>query len=174
MASHDMIPAWIDGHLQPADKLAVHRQGLRHKAVSVFVIEGRRTLIQQRAAGKYHTPLLWANTCCTHPLWGEDALPCAIRRLDQELGITGLTPVFADRIEYRAEVGGGMVEHERVDVFLAEARPGLAITPNPAEVAATRWIDIDDLADEVRHNPARFTPWVRLYMTEHRARIFGG
>ena len=28
-------------------------------------------LIQRRALGKYHTPGLWANTCCTHPRWGE-------------------------------------------------------------------------------------------------------
>ena len=65
----------------------MHRRGLRHKAVSVFVLVGARVLIQKRAAGKYHTPGLWANTCCTHPRWEETALACAGRRLDEELGI---------------------------------------------------------------------------------------
>ena len=66
-----LIPAWVDGDLVPLDKLDVHRRGLRHPAVSVFLLDGDRFLIQRRALGKYHTPGLWANACCTHPLWGE-------------------------------------------------------------------------------------------------------
>ena len=72
-----MIPAWVDGTLMPVEKLAAHRRGLRHLAVSVFVVRDGAILIQQRALDKYHTPGLWANTCCTHPEWGEEALACA-------------------------------------------------------------------------------------------------
>jgi isopentenyl-diphosphate delta-isomerase len=169
----EMIPAWVDGRLMPVGKLAVHQRGLRHKAVSVFVTEGPRVLIQRRALTKYHTPGLWANTCCTHPMWDEDSATCAVRRLREELGITGLFPAFADRVEYRAEVGGGLIEHELVDIFLSEANQGLVIRPNPVEVAETRWIDLYDLSAEVRRNPEQFTPWVRIYMTEHFDRIFG-
>ena len=78
----DSIPAWIDGVLTPVDKLEAHRRGLRHKAVSVFVLRGDKVLLQRRALGKYHTPGLWANTCCTHPHWDESGLDCARRRLD--------------------------------------------------------------------------------------------
>lgn len=170
----DPIPAWVNGRLTPVGKVEVHRRGLRHKAVSVFVTEGPLVLIQRRAAGKYHTPGLWANTCCTHPLWDEDPATCAVRRLRQELGITGLFPAFADRVEYRADVGGGMVEHELVDIFVAEAGPGLVVAPDPAEVSAIRWVDRYDLAAEVIRNPEDFTPWMRIYMTDHMARIFGG
>ena len=81
IATEEMIPAWVDGRLQPVGKLEVHQRGLRHKAVSVFVIDGSRVLIQQRALTKYHTPGLWANTCCTHPRWDEDPAACAVRRL---------------------------------------------------------------------------------------------
>ena len=35
-----MIPAWVNGTLQPVEKLAVHQRGLRHLAVSVFVMDG--------------------------------------------------------------------------------------------------------------------------------------
>lgn len=171
--TEEMIPAWVDGKLTPVGKLAVHQRGLRHKAVSVFVLDGSRVLIQQRALGKYHTPGLWANTCCTHPRWDEDAATCAVRRLREELGITGLFPAFADRIEYRADVGGGLIEHELVDIFTAEAGAGLALAPDPSEVMATRWVDLYDLAAEVLRAPERFTPWLRIYMTEHMGRIFG-
>ena len=105
------IPAWVDGKLTPVDKIEAHERGLRHKAVSVFVIRGRDILMQRRAMGKYHTPGLWANTCCTHPGWSESTCACAVRRLREELGITGLYPQFRHHLEYRADVGGGMIEH---------------------------------------------------------------
>ncbi len=169
-----LIAAWDGGILQPMDKLEVHRRGLRHPAVSVFVLAGARVLIQQRALSKYHTPGLWANTCCTHPHWGEDPAACAVRRLREELGIAGLTVAGAGQVEYRAEVGGGLIEHEVVDVFTAVADPSLPLSPNPAEVAATRWVDLYDLAAETRRWPERFTPWLRIYLSDHLDMIFGG
>ena len=168
-----MIPAWVNGSLMPVEKLEVHQLGLRHKAVSVFVMQGGKVLVQQRAMGKYHTPGLWANTCCTHPEWGEDAADCAVRRLDEELGITGLFPSFRQRIEYRADVGGGLIEHEVVDLFVANAPVGLKVDPRPDEVKAVRWVDLYDLAAEVARHPFEFTPWMRIYMAEHKDAIFG-
>lgn len=167
------IPAWEDGKLTPVEKLEVHRRGLRHKAVSVFVMREQELLIQQRALSKYHTPGLWANTCCTHPTWGETALDCANRRLDEELGIQGLTCDFRQQIEYRADVGNGLIEHEVVDVFLAEAGKELSVQPNPDEVKDIRWISLPELQAEAEANPDRFTPWLRIYLEEHSAVIFG-
>ena len=169
----ELIPAWVGGTLRPVDKLEVHLKGLRHKAVSVFVMNEDRALIQKRAEGKYHTPGLWANTCCTHPLWDEEPVYCAVRRLEEELGITGLYPSFRDRVEYRADVGGGMIEHEVVDIFIADAPADLRVTPNPDEVSEVRWVNIYDLAAQVGRRPERFTPWLRIYLDEYRDRIFG-
>jgi len=171
-----LIPAWVDGRLAPVDKLEVHRRGLRHPAVSVFVIAGDRTLIQRRAPGKYHSAGLWSNAVCTHPHWGEAPEACARRRLGEELGASGLVPVPRDRVEYRASVagaGGGMVEHEVVDLFVAEARPGLALAPDPGEVSALRWVALARLREEVAARPDAFTPWLRIYLSEHAQRIFG-
>lgn len=155
------------------DKLEVHLRGIRHKAVSVFVLDGPRVLIQRRALSKYHTPGLWANTCCTHPHWDEAPADCATRRLREELGIVGLVPAHADQVEYRADVGGGMTEHEVVDIFVAEAPAGLQVTPNPDEVMDTRWLTLEALAAEVAAEPQKFTPWLRIYLAEFRDRIFG-
>ncbi|MBE1285172.1 MAG: isopentenyl-diphosphate Delta-isomerase [Rhodobacteraceae bacterium] len=168
-----MIPAWVDGELVPTDKLQAHEQGLKHKAVSVFVVKGMEILMQKRAMGKYHTPGLWANTCCTHPHWNERPISCAVRRLKDELGITGLYPQFRHHLEYRADVGNGMVEHEAVDVFLAHAHRDLTIDPNPEEVMDTRWVDYHDLLAEVRRHPERFTPWLKIYLQNYADVIFG-
>lgn len=169
----DLIPAWDNDALVPVEKLAVHRRGLRHPAVSVFVMAGDRLLIQQRAAGKYHTPGLWTNTCCTHPAWGENPRDCAIRRLRQELGITGLAPEPRGQVEYRADVGGGLTEHEVVDIFLCRAEGELPLRPDAGEVAAVRWIGLGALRHDVGRHPGHYTPWLRIYLAEHSGRIFG-
>ncbi|CUH79941.1 Isopentenyl-diphosphate Delta-isomerase [Tritonibacter multivorans] len=169
---HQMIPAWVDGTLTPVEKLDVHQRGLRHKAVSVFVLRGKEILMQRRALGKYHTPGLWANTCCTHPMWDEDSAACAQRRLQDELGITGLTPEFRGQLEYRADVGGGLVEHEVVDVFVAQATAGLQVALNPDEVMDTRWMSVASLNEEIAHHPEQFTPWIKIYLKDHAGLIF--
>ena len=168
-----MIPAWVEGELIPVEKLRAHELGLRHKAVSVFVMNRGRVLIQQRALSKYHTPGLWANTCCTHPAWAEDPTSCAVRRLNEELGITGLHPTHRDQIEYRADVGGGLIEHEVVELYIAEAPDNLSVTPNPEEAMAVKWIDFYDLTAEVARHPDKYTPWLQIYLSKHSDAIFG-
>lgn len=168
-----LIPAWVDGRLVPVDKIEVHRLGLRHKAVSVFAVDGSRVLIQRRAAGKYHTPGLWANTCCTHPHWGETSVDCAHRRLAEELGIREVSLQPRGTIEYRAPVGDGLVEHEVVDVFLAPVPMTLPLMPDPAEVMAVCWIDRFELTAELEESPQRFTPWLRIYLQQYPQLIFG-
>jgi len=168
-----MIPAWVNDKLEPVEKMAAHQMGIKHKAVSVFVMNRGRVLIQQRAMGKYHTPGLWANTCCTHPEWDEDAADCAVRRLKEEMGIGGLYPAHRDQVEYRADVGNGMIEHEVVDIFIADAPDDLRIDLNPEEVMACKWVGFFDLAAQVARTPEQFTPWLRIYLQEHQSAIFG-
>ena len=169
----DLIPAWVDGVLTPVDKLEVHQRGLRHKAVSVFILAGSKVLIQQRALTKYHTPGLWANTCCTHPDWTETPADCAVRRLEQELGISDLPLTHRGQVEYRADVGSGLTEHELVDVYVGQATENLSLSLNPAEVMATRWAGLDTLPAEIARAPEAFTPWLRIYLTEHQDQILG-
>ena len=168
-----MIPAWVDGTLTPVEKLEAHERGLRHKAVSVFITRGDQVLIQRRALAKYHTPGLWANTCCTHPDWEEPAAAGAVRRLDDELGITGITPDYCGRVEYRADVGQGLIEHEVVDIFRAEATPQMTLVPNPDEVMEIRWVSREVLTRETQTQPERFTPWLRIYLEKHADLVFG-
>lgn len=168
----DLIPAWVEGELKPSEKIAVHLQGLRHKAVSVFLFEGSRVLLQKRADTKYHTPGLWSNTCCTHPKWDEAPIDCALRRLDEELGITGIPLSFRRQVEYRADVGNGMTEQEVVDIFVGSVSPDIQININPAEVSATDWSELRDLAEAAVRNPDKFTPWLCIYLQQHSQSIF--
>lgn len=166
MADPVIIPAIAgDGSLYPVEKMQAHRDGLLHLAVSVFLFDAGLLLIQKRAAGKYHCPGLWANTCCTHPDWGEALDSCASRRLGQELGLSPLPLRRHATVEYRAEVGAGMVEHERVTLFSGQVdRHTLRIAPAREEVSALRWVGAAELYRDMRTNPQDYTPWFRIYL----------
>jgi isopentenyl-diphosphate Delta-isomerase len=161
-----IIPAVAaDGALFPIEKMKAHVDGQLHLAISVFVFDGDRLLIQQRARGKYHCGGLWANTCCTHPHWGEALEDCAGRRVGEELGFT-LPLVRHATVDYAADVGNGLREHERVTLFSAEAdRHALDIAPDPSEVEDIRWITRADLGRAIIARPETFTPWLRIYLT---------
>jgi isopentenyl-diphosphate delta-isomerase len=67
-------------------------------------------------------------------------------------------------VEYSADVGNGLHEHERVTMFVGEADAAtLALAPNPDEVMETRWVTPAELAREIAADPAAFTPWFRIY-----------
>lgn len=168
-----MIQAWVDEKETWVEKLEVHQRGLRHKAVSVFLFDGGKVLLQQRALAKYHTPGLWANACCTHPAKGETPLDCANRRVAEELNIKDLDLSFVDTVEYRADVGSGLVEHEVVDIFCGQFSSSSEIIPNPSEVAQTRWMTLETLEHELRQKPLEFTPWLKIYFEKHREKIVG-
>jgi isopentenyl-diphosphate Delta-isomerase len=162
-----MIPGIApDGSLYPIEKLAAHRAGRLHLAISAFVFSGDDLLIQRRAAGKYHCAGQWANTCCTHPHWGESVESAAVRRLSEELGFT-LPLRRARTVEYRAVVGDGLIEHERVHMFVGRAdRDTLRVEPDPDEVSETRWASPADLRREMAATPEAFTPWFRIYLDQ--------
>jgi isopentenyl-diphosphate delta-isomerase len=153
-----------DGSLYPIEKMEAHRLGARHLAISVFVMDGDALLIQQRAQGKYHSGGLWANTCCSHPNWGEAPDVSARRRLQEELGVA--LPLRAcSVIEYQAAVTNSLIECERVHVFRADAdRQALRMMPDPSEVSAVRWANIEALRTDATDHPDRYAPWFRIYL----------
>ncbi len=165
MAEH-WIPGLADnGSLYPIDKLAAHQQGARHLAISVFLFCEDKLLIQQRAASKYHSGGLWANTCCSHPTWGESIVDCAHRRLYEELGIAARMK-RTTILDYSADVGGGMREVEQVHLFHGEVnRINLKLKPNSDEVSATAWVSLPDLRRQMQRNPEKFSAWFKLYLS---------
>jgi isopentenyl-diphosphate delta-isomerase len=149
-----------DQPLGEMEKLEAHRQGVLHRAISVFVFNGSgELLLQRRAAHKYHSAGLWTNTCCSHPRPGESVAEAAERRLMEEMGMDcPLTAQFS--FVYRAEFEDGLIEHELDHVLTghSDAEP----TMNPDEVAEWRYASIEAVRDEMAAFPERFTPWFRI------------
>ncbi len=157
----------VDAHDVPigtATKLAAHRNGLRHRAISVVIGDRNgRMLLHRRAAGKYHSAGLWTNTCCSHPRPGESTIDAAVRRLPEEMGI--VCPLsFIISMNYRAEFSNGLIEDEIVHVF--GGRFDGAPVPNPLEVSDWCWKPFGEVERDVDARPDAYTVWFRKIRDE--------
>jgi isopentenyl-diphosphate delta-isomerase len=153
----------FDREVGVREKLEAHREGVLHRAFSIFVFDStKRLLLQKRAATKYHSGGLWSNTCCGHPRPGEATAVAARRRLKEEMNFDcELREAFA--FLYRAEVGA-LVEHEYDHVFVGvyDGEP----VPDGAEVEDWKRVSLTDLRRDLRAKPERYTDWLRLAVAE--------
>lgn len=142
-----------------APKMQVHRQGMRHRAFSILLFDCQgRLLMQQRAAGKYHSGGLWTNTCCGHPRPGELTAAAANRRLQEEMGLICKLHKVAS-MRYHERVSEHMIEHEFDHVFagISQVDPHA----NPDEAQAWDWLTLSEIALRIEQTPDLFTIWFR-------------
>ena len=146
------------------NKMEAHEKALLHRAFSVFIFNDKDELmLQQRAAQKYHSPLLWANTCCSHQRDGESSLAAGKRRLQEEMG-------FSCDIEesftfiYKAAFDNGLTEHELDHVLIG--RYNEEPTINPEEVATHKWMSLEDVKNDIKDTPEIYTEWFKIIFKE--------
>lgn len=146
------------------EKMAAHDGPHLHRAFSVFIFNSAgEMLLQQRAASKYHSPLLWTNACCSHPRQGESVMQAATRRLAEEMGMACELKELYTFI-YMAEVGNGLTENE-LDHVLAgttDATP----TINTDEVEDYKYLSISKIKQQIAQHPERFTEWFKITFDE--------
>ena len=141
-------------------KMEAHKQGLLHRAFSIFIFNSKgEMLLQQRAITKYHSGGLWTNACCSHPMPGEKTQVAAQRRLMEELGFeTPIEKIFD--FTYKAEFDNGLTEHEFDHVFAGEYEGELEI--NPDEVNDFVYKEVSAIKNEMQTEPQKFTAWFHI------------
>jgi isopentenyl-diphosphate delta-isomerase len=151
------------GHaLGTAPKTSVHgRETPLHLAFSSYVFDREgRVLLTKRADHKITWPSVWTNSCCGHPLPGEPVDRAVLRRLSYELGLAaGRADLMLPAFSYRAEMANGIVEHELCPVYRVTVDS--AVTPNPDEVAETRWMPWKEFAEGAQNGLLAISPWCR-------------
>lgn len=141
-------------------KLEAHEKALLHRAFSVFVLnEKNEIMLQQRAIDKYHSPLLWTNTCCSHQRENESNLEAGRRRLREEMGFeTPLVELFS--FIYKAPFDNGLTEHELDHVMIGYYNNEPEI--NKEEVESWKWMSIENVKSDMEVNPAIYTEWFKI------------
>jgi len=149
-----------DEQIGTMPKLEAHEKAQLHRAFSVFVMNDKgETMLQQRAAHKYHSPLLWTNTCCSHQRVGETNIQAGKRRLEEEMGfVTELKELFS--FIYKAPFENGLTEHELDHVMIGDlsGHPNI----NTAEVADYKWMKPSDIKKDIAQNPEIYTVWFKI------------
>jgi len=153
-----------DKPLGTMEKMEAHEQAKLHRAFSVFIFNSQgELLLQQRASDKYHSPLLWTNTVCSHPRQGEKTIDAAHRRISEEMGFDcDFEEAFS--FVYRAKVGQGLTEHEFDHVFIGTSDN--VPSPNVDEVESWKYIKLETLEVDVKENPDDYTVWFKIALAE--------
>ena len=141
-------------------KMQAHQEALLHRAFSVFILnEKNEVMLQQRAAHKYHSPMLWTNTCCSHQRDGESNIAAGQRRLQEEMGFSvPLKELFS--FIYKAPFDNGLTEHEYDHVLVGYSNNAPEI--NPDEVASWKWMSIENIKEDMKKQPAVYTEWFKI------------
>lgn len=166
-------------------------RGLLHRAFSCFIFDSNgKLLLQRRAKEKITFPLLWTNTCCSHPLSIDDeigdvtntdlrknvagVINAAIRKLDHELGIPSNELKengnfhFLNRIHYMApcndpENKWGEHEIDYILIYKVDVNKFLTINPNYNEVDNYMWVEKERFQDMLKDKENyHFTPWFKI------------
>ena len=169
MKEHVILVDKQDNPIGLMEKIEAHEKALLHRAFSVFVFNDKNELmLQQRAAEKYHSPLLWTNTCCSHQREGESNIEAGKRRLQEEMGFScELEEVFS--FIYKAPFDNGLTEHELDHVMIGRFNDEPHI--NPEEVASYKWMLLEDVKKDIENHPEKYTAWFKIIFKESYNKI---
>lgn len=173
-----------DSKIGEATKLKAHllseNNTFPHRAFSVFLFnDENKMLLQQRSKLKVTFPLLWSNTCCSHPLniksqnKKKNILNAVIKRVDYEMGIKTLLNDYKliDKVIYRANAGKMFEEFELDYIFITKVnglrKKDVLTTMNTNEVQDVKFLAIKDILKNVKNNPEIYSPWFKMVMNKH-------
>lgn len=153
------------------DRDTVHREGLWHRTIHIWILTSKRELlVQLRHHKKEHNPGLWDISCAGHISHGQSSLEAALRELDEELGIKAteqeLQFLFpTSQIFYFPD---GAIDKEYCEVYLLERDISLSdLTLQDGEVEDVKLISLNELKRVLQENDRSYV----LHLTEYEKLI---
>lgn len=136
-----------------APRREVHRTGLRHRAIHVFVFNSRgQVFLQKRSMSKDSSPGLWDSSASGHLDCGEDYDACAIRELREEIGLNvGECPRRLFKVEACTQTGQEFV-------WLYQCASEGPFTLHPEEIERGEWFTPAAISKWISERPQNFAP----------------
>ncbi len=162
-----------DEEIGSMEKMEAHEKALLHRAFSVFLFDHNgNMLLQRRADSKYHSPSLWTNACCSHPMPGETVEQAALRRLQEELGFTTYIKK-AFHFTYKASFDNGLTEHEFDHVLIGFYEGEMQL--NKDEVSEVCYKSMQQIKKAIAQQSHEYTAWFKIafplledWLTKHQ------
>ncbi len=148
----------VDEHDNVVDVMSrseVHRRGLRHRAVHIFLFRSSgKMLIHLRHADKEEFPSVWTSSASGHVSAGESYNVSAERELFEELGVHAQLKKFGRFAACRD------TSSEFTELFVAESDAELKV--DESEITDVRWLSTSAIQAELAETPEKFSPAFRL------------
>ena len=136
-------------------RTVVHKRGLQHRGVHVFLFtrEGR-LLIQQRSKDRATSPSLLDCSVSEHVQAGEDYLTAAQRGMKEELGLKGtqVREIVTFRMNY------GPHDNEISRLFQGSVDPAL-VQFDRGEIEGIYYFNLVDLLEQMKAHEEAFCKW---------------
>lgn len=148
----------------------VHRLGLWHRTVHIWIVtENNEILLQRRAESKETHPGMWDISCAGHISAGESPENAALKELNEELGLTippsELAHCFSGRTEFLLH-GGTYIDREIHESFLVKRFiPISEIRFMDGEVESVKYFSIDAFRELVDAKSPELVPHYDEYET---------
>lgn len=142
-----------------ATRAEIHRLGLLHRAVHIFIFNKSGDIyVQRRSALKDRHPSKLDSSAAGHVDPGESYEQTAVRELEEELGIR------ADVTEILRVAACPETDNEHVRLY--SATTDLEPKPNPSEVQSGGFMKSEKLAALIERTPEDFVPAFVLLWNE--------
>ncbi len=149
-----------------APRADVHRKGLKHRAVHVFVFdEMGRLFIQKRSASKDTFPGRFDSSASGHVDSGEDYDACAVRELQEELGLS----VPVDRLRKYFKIDACQ-ETGWEFVWVYSLQGNLHPIINTSEIENGEFLEVAAVRNLIAGHPDQCAPSFRRIFQEVQSR----
>jgi 16S rRNA (adenine1518-N6/adenine1519-N6)-dimethyltransferase len=130
----------------------IHRDGLTHRAVHIFALsQAGEIFLQKRSRLKDKCPGLWDSSAAGHVDAGEEYHACAVRELEEELGLADHEVREVGKLGAHARTGW---EHVRLYATLTQGKVRFPCV----EIEYGQWFTMAQIENWVTEVPEDFAP----------------
>ena len=146
-----------DGELEDRRQTYPEAYGAAHGAFAlipaayVFLLDGRRVLLQRRANTGFYDGW-WAAAAAGHVEAGESVFATAVRETAEELGVAIAESDLEPLTAMHRTAPTGLPVDQRIDVFFACTRWSGIPALQEDKATELAWFDLDALPDRVVHH----------------------